>query len=232
MVDFEQLLSEGYVVNTEFFTNLEPKEQANFLNYLKSEFFRPGEKVRVCRDKVDMAIDIVRRREGDTRMLESLKSVDDKVFEIEKVYYKHERDISFKLTNSDVLFSAEYFIDSRPTLNMYGVILLIDDRLFAVRLDGNGNEPPRVLEGYEVQGEVELGFGGVFGVNNREEFKHFIQNDADSKNSMCGEFYISDEGMETWCLSAKAWFTSASPQEIDVATSFVETMLSSAPKPN
>jgi hypothetical protein len=230
MVDFEQLLSEGYVVNKEFVTNLDPEEQKSFLHYLKSEFFRPGEKVRVCLDTVDTAIALVRRHSGDTRMLESLKAADQKVLEIEKVYYKHERDICFKLTSSDVLFSSEYFIDSRPTLHMYGVILLIDDRLFALQLDGK--EPAKVLNGFEIQGEVELGFGGVLGVSNREEFKHFLENEVDRKNSMCGEFYISDEGMETWCLSAKAWFTGASPQELEVATSYVETMLSAAPRPN
>lgn len=230
MLDLDQLKSEGYVVNKEFITNLEPEEQANFLKYLRSEFFRPGEKVRICRDTVDRAIALVQRHNGDTRILDSLKAADQKVFEIEKVYFEHERDISFKLTSSDILFSAEYFIDSRPTVNMYGVILLIDDRIFALQLDGK--EAAQVLNGYEIQGEVELGFGGVLGVSNREEFKHFLQNDADTKNSMCGEFYISDEGMETWCLSAKAWFTGASPQEIEVATSYVETMMSLAPKPN
>jgi hypothetical protein len=186
--------------------------------------------VRVCLDTVDTAIALVRRHKGDTRMLESLKAADQKVLEIEKVYYKHERDICFKLTSSDVLFSSEYFIDSRPTLHMYGVILLIDDRLFALQLDGK--EPAKVLNGFEIQGEVELGFGGALGVSNRDEFKHLLENDAERKNSICGEFYISDEGMETWCLSAKAWFTGASPQELEVATSYVETMLAAAPRPN
>lgn len=230
MVDFERLLSEGYVVNKEFVTSLEPEEQENFVHYLKSEYFRPGEKVKICADTVGTAISQVRRHNGDTRVLESLLAADQSVLEIEKVYFKHERDISFKLTTSDVLFSSSYFRDSRPTLNIYGVILLIEDRLFALELDGK--EPAQVLNGYEIQGEVEIGFGGVLGVSNREEFKHYLENDADRKGSLCGEFYISDEGLETWCLSAKAWFTGASQQELEAANSYVESMLAVGPKPN
>lgn len=230
MVDLEQLRKEGYDVSEAYVSNLEPDQHAHFATYLRAEYFRPGEKVRICLETVEKAIALVRQHNGDIRVLESLKAAADKVFQIERVRFNHERDVCFKLAASDMLFSAEYFIDSRPTINMYGVILLLDDRLFAVRLDGK--EPPKAMEGYEIQGGVELGFGYALGVENRDEFKTYLENEADSKNCICGEFYISDEGMNTWCLSAKAWFTGASPQEIEVATNYVETMLSSAPKPN
>ena len=230
MIDFDGLLNEGYVVNKEFIARLDSTEQENFVHYLKSEYFRPGEKVKICSERVDAAIAQVKRISGDTRVLQSLLAADQKVLEIEKVYFKDERDISFKLTTSDVLFDASYFRDSRPTLNMYGVILLVEDRIFALELDGK--EPARVLKGYEIQGEVEIGFGGVLGISNREEFKTYLENEVERKGSLCGEFYISDEGMETWCLSAKAWFTGASPQELEVANSYVEEILSAGPKPN
>lgn len=230
MSDLEDLKNQGYDVATIFFERLEPEERDNFAQYLKSEFFRPGEKVKVDIESVDDSIMQVRKLGGDTRVLESLKAVAGKVLEIERVIFINERDVCFKLASSDLAFSAQYFVDSRPTLNMYGIILLHEDRLFAVSMDGQ--EPPKLLAGYEIQGEVELGFGGVLGVSNRAEFIHFLENDADIKNSLCGEFYISDEGMETWCLSAKAWFSSGSEKELELATTFIEEMIASAPKPN
>jgi hypothetical protein len=235
MTDIEELKHQGYVISTDFIAQLEPEEKDRFANYIKSTFFRPGEMVKVSRETVGSAIKQLQSQDGDVRVLESLNATADKALQIEKVYFYNERDIRFKLVNSDILFDCRYFVDSRPTLNMYGLVILHDDRLFAVSIDGvsiDEKVPPKILAGYEIQGEVEIGFGGVLGVNNRAEFLHFLENEADTKNCVCGEFYISDEGMETWCLSATAWLSGADEKELQLATAFIDEMISTAPKPN
>lgn len=235
MIDFAALEEEGYIVNQTVVAEYSDEELQMFVDGLKIDFFEPGKKVRIAQRQVDLVLESAMRRGDANKTMESLRNAGDRHFEVESVFYNSPFEAGYRLKGVDLPIMGMFITDARPTRDIFGLVIFQDDRSFAVELDGV-NDNPKVLSVTELLAEMENGFGGKYGVSSLAEFKVYLENDPGREHpAISGQFTLADTGGlmgDVWGLSALAWASEVSDQEMAVAEEAIAELRQSGPSLN
>jgi hypothetical protein len=245
MIDRDRLKEEGFIISDQYIADVDEEGEQYFEAEIRRMFFNPGVKVRLHQDQIKalrtkyaLANDPDSERDNT---LASFAAAGERSFEVERVHLINPMAVTYKLKDVDVLIDARLVTDARATKHICGLVLVHDDRVFAVELDFTDYDNPVAVEAYEIRGGLEKGFGDDFnGSKTLDEFKAAlaipdeaqVQQGREHFDAVSGEFIIADTGDEIWALSYRVWSSGVSAREMAVAVECVEALMGSAPKLN
>lgn len=234
LVNIDELRDAGYLVSPKAISGRSEREQAEFMEYLKHQFFTPGSKVRVSQEDVANALSVAEPGSERMNVLLSLQNAGNKEFEVDCVYYNDTYDAGYRLKNSDILIYGRFITDARPTKHFYGVVYFHDERLFVVEFDVKAElDKAEIIGTYEILNGVEQQFLHAYGATSIPDLKAaFIESNNEGNPAISGEMTIADNGGalgEIWSLSVLSWGSGVSPRELKKTREAVENYLSAAP---
>jgi hypothetical protein len=232
MIDFERLKAEGYDVDPARYESTDDRFKPTFERDIKLAYYKPGTKIRLNQQTISEVLRRAAQRGDENPTIESFANAGDRHFEVERVYVRGDFEAGYVVKGVDLEIPGQFVTDARPTKHMFGIVLVHDDRLFAVELDGNFDDP-KAKASYEIRGGVEEHFGFFWDVTDIDAMKAVLENREDGPfPAVSGEFTLADIDDGIWALSALSWSSGVNQLEVDAATHCIEAEMISALKLN